>query len=404
MSVGWKVTFAVLLSGCGATQKPNVAPVASKTEGASPPAQKSPAAFEALLLRESPPGQKYPVDVLGGLLRFSIEGSEAPEVKATSTSQAQPAAQLKMKGFGEDELVCNMVGDTLEVSAVMRNLTETLQFTKQPVLDVGHKGSHATLYLEGPYVSKANPTQGGTFKMAALFGDRGSLLCAEGSAGYSKTFRRVMQGVFETAQISGEGKGILSEVARFTARGQAIGVGLTHVNREGAGYLSREYAFILATAQDRWVAHSLVEETLYDAKGRLERKAVRDVNMGTVESGTEYQRTGPQAFRYHRTHQGKDVSGTLELKAATAPLNHRVINLEILKRGKDFTYTSLSGSEELSVVYTLSRQGSALQRTSSEHKGSPATIELDAEGNTAKVKENPIETEFISRQGTLPVL
>jgi hypothetical protein len=397
----------LVLIACGGAATPKAPTNAAAQEGTqetSAPgttdAPKSSAAFKALLLRESAPSKKYPIRVLDGAVQFEFEAQAAPDVQAAPTNGGAAGARITVKGLGEDSFACTALGDTVELGATLATVSENLQFTEMPTLEVGSQGPYATVLIEGVYASKKDPSTGGTLKIGALYGAGGSILCAEGSAGYSKSFRRVMQGVFASAKIAKD-KDVYSEGFVVKVQGEQVGFGFEHLRKEGAGHVLYEYTFLLAKGEGKWVARSFVENSTYDAKGTITRKVVRDVLMGKPVGGIEFERKTPSSFGYHMMHDGKELDGVVQLKAPTMPLSSPAVYKKAAA-GKAARFTSLRLEADPVIQFTLSKgEGGTVIRT----QGNEVTdVVLDANGYPTKMSSTGLVFELLGRDGKLPEL
>jgi hypothetical protein len=396
----------VLVVACGgaATPKPATPQGTEETAASGTPGAaeqpKSNAAFKELLAREVAPGKKYPIKVLDGAVQFELEAQAAPDVQSASTNGGTAGARIMVKGFGEDSFACTALGDTLELGSTLATVSETLQFTEMPSIEVGSQGPYATVIIEGLYASKKNPSTGGTLKIGALYGAGGSILCAEGSAGYSKSFRRVMKSLFASAKIAKD-KDVYSEGFAVKVQGEQLGLGFQHLRKEGPGYVLYEYGFLLAKGEGKWAAHSFVENSTYDAKGVITNKVIRDVLMGKPVGGIEFQRKSASSFGYHMVREGKESEGVVQLKAPTMSLGSHLAYKKAAS-GKSGTFSNLRLEADPVAQFTLSKgEGGTVLRT----QGKDVTdVVLDANGYVTKMSGTGLMFELLGRDGKVPEL
>jgi len=295
--------------------EPASAPEKPRTASAPAAAPDKSAEIAALFEREIGPLSQAPVVSSNGKTKASVEAKAPPTVKPAGEED-----NIEIPIGTASPVVCELLQSRIDAAASMANLVSRLKGVAEvkPMkpIDVEMAGENPVLFGEYAYFM---PGEGGKknvghAKIAVVVNPRHSLLCSHDEPGYSRSFRRIVDGI-ASSMVTSSGDDLRTD-AKF-AEVEIIKVGDLRVgfsevqvwNAEGGGFITRTYSSMVFPRGEDLFAADQIRRSKADTSGTLEEENFVSVANGEVVTKVTVGRQAANKYKYEGTQSGKPVSG-----------------------------------------------------------------------------------------------
>lgn len=326
MRLAFAAPLAVSLSLACATQKadraPRAEPPAAATqkpvaaaEQPAPPKQD----LEAMARREvSQPLPTKAIAFPDDSFAADVEASTEPEV-----AREEGAVTVNFKIGSEGVANCYFYPEQIDVGGTAHRLlqlvSESVELRQVRPVAVSAIGTNPVVFLEGMYVGDGPAGKLlGMLKLAIHPTPQGSLMCIHDELGYSKTFRRVIEGLARTFKPK-ESESLAVRFADLaTVKVGEVPVGFQRrrvIEAKDGGRIDEVLtAMLMPRSATDLMANDVSEVAIADKAGRISTLQFSSSSNGETELELSMERKEGNTYAYQGTHSGKKVSGTFKSK------------------------------------------------------------------------------------------